>query len=222
MKKYSELILNSQKDEFIQLCNNPNDFVNEADSLNFRLDVTDKDKGFRGALHMDIRKYMKGFYSETKDVEDKKIITIKYLGKEDVGKYLKFVLRKRNWDTMQAVNQIAKCVKKNTGNFFFAGNKDKRGETVQWITAKNVAKKEMAGFINMKYWKWEEISFSNLEYVDEPIKLGELMGNRFTVVLRCKENAENNVINNNVENVKANGFINYFGLQRFGTKSKVI
>lgn len=221
MKAYLDLVQESQKPDFIQLCENPEMFADKAEGLIFSFDVTDKDKEYRGNLHMDIKRYMKGFYSETNEVDNKKIITAKYVGKEDIGRYLKFVLRKRNWDTMQAVNQIAKGAKKNTGNFFFAGTKDKRGETVQWITAKNVGKKELAGFTNMKFWKWEEISFSNLEYVTEPLKIGDLMGNRFTIALRLKEDVDENVLGQNVKNVQDNGFINYFGLQRFGTKSKV-
>lgn len=221
MRGYADLVQEAQRADFLQLCDAPELYREKAEGSSFDFVVTDKDKAFRGELHANIKKNMKGYYSETNDVEDKKIITAKYVGKEDMGRYLRFVLRKRNWDTMQAVNQVARGAKKNTGNFFFAGTKDKRGETVQWVTAKNVAKKELAGFTKMKYWKWEEISFSNLEYVSEPIKLGDLKGNKFTIALRLREPAAESLLNENVSNVRENGFINYFGLQRFGTKSKV-
>lgn len=50
---------------------------------------------------------------------------------------------------------------------------------------------------------------------NDGIKLGDLKGNRFQIVIRnVKE--ENNMIIHAIESLKNNGFINYFGMQRFG------
>lgn len=47
-----------------------------------------------------------------------------------------------------------------------------------------------------------------------------LKGNRFSVALRfIDRNIPNSDIKRNVENVKKNGFVNYFGMQRFGSYS---
>jgi tRNA pseudouridine13 synthase len=51
--------------------------------------------------------------------------------------------------------------------------------------------------------------------VSEPIRLGDLGGNRFEIVLRGVKESEE-VISNACRAISQNGFINYFGLQRFG------
>lgn len=51
---------------------------------------------------------------------------------------------------------------------------------------------------------------------NDALKLGELNGNRFTIVLR-QVNGDNELIEQSIESLKHNGFINYYGLQRFGT-----
>jgi len=50
--------------------------------------------------------------------------------------------------------------------------------------------------------------------------LGQLKGNRFSVALRfIARSIKDEQIGRNVKNVEKNGFINYFGMQRFGTYS---
>lgn len=56
------------------------------------------------------------------------------------------------------------------------------------------------------------------------IKLGDLSGNRFSLAIRFIEGSVKNLylgatdeeIKQNVENLGENGFLNYFGMQRFG------
>lgn len=90
-----------------------------------------------------------------------------------------------NWDTMGALNKLARLMHKRTGNFFFAGTKDKRGITVQRVIGKNMSAYHLAtGLSKSKHWKLNEIACSNLEEVDYGTKLGDLWGNRFTMALR--------------------------------------
>ncbi len=51
------------------------------------------------------------------------------------------------------------------------------------------------------------------------MKLGDLNGNRFTIVLRQIKCKDDSIINEAVNSLAQNGFINYYGLQRFGTSS---
>lgn len=46
--------------------------------------------------------------------------------------------------------------------------------------------------------------------------MGDLKGNRFTLVLKDVK-ASDELIKSSFESLKKNGFINYYGLQRFGT-----
>jgi tRNA pseudouridine13 synthase len=54
------------------------------------------------------------------------------------------------------------------------------------------------------------IKVGNFEYVEKPLSLGATKGNRFEVTLRALSAATA---------LRAFGFVNYFGLQRFGSGS---
>ena len=61
-----------------------------------------------------------------------------------------------------------------------------------------------------------QIKCGNFVLADEGLKLGDLNGNRFTLVLRQVE-GDDLTIEKCVNSLKEKGFINYYGLQRFGT-----
>lgn len=46
--------------------------------------------------------------------------------------------------------------------------------------------------------------------------MGDLSGNRFKIVLRELSETNDDTIKQGLESLKKSGFINYFGLQRFG------
>jgi len=130
--------------------------------------------------------------------------------------HLKFVLFKQNMDTIHAVSNLAYNLGMPTKVFGYAGTKDRRGATTQEVTLHKVnAEKIMAlnnhrGLGNMK--------MGNFSYVPAPLKLGHLAGNRFSIILRQVE-VEDSVLAAGMEAVMQGGFINYFGLQRFGTST---
>ena len=78
---------------------------------------------------------------------------------------------------------------------------------------------------------WDQkIKVGSFERVHNPIRLGQLGGNRFSVALRFipKEISNEDIAHStfsfiscildiDVESLKKYGFINYFGMQRFGT-----
>ncbi len=57
----------------------------------------------------------------------------------------------------------------------------------------------------------------NFEYAQQPLHLGELKGNHFKILIKRVECESDEVIKTAVESLAKNGFINYYGLQRFGT-----
>jgi tRNA pseudouridine13 synthase len=59
------------------------------------------------------------------------------------------------------------------------------------------------------------IRVGDFEYVKEPAKLGDLAGNRFGIILRAID-VDPSVIARACEAMQHSGFINYYGLQRFG------
>lgn len=99
--------------------------------------------------------------------------------------------------------------------FTFAGTKDRRGITSQWVTAHKVKAERLLalnkGLRNM--------SLGNFSYVPKSLKLGDLNGNRFMITLRNVQVDSEETLNRSMTSLRDKGFINYFGMQRFGTGS---
>jgi len=120
-------------------------------------------------------------------------------------------------------------------NFAWAGTKDKRAVTAQRVTGYRVQAERLEHFNHTKDKSYGTgaIQIGNFTYVDKPLSLGNLSGNRFTIVLRdlCRVNDQghidrqeqvdlssyNQMIESSISNINQHGFINYFGMQRFGT-----
>ena len=60
------------------------------------------------------------------------------------------------------------------------------------------------------------IRIGNFEFKKTPLKLGDLKGNTFVVVLRNVDGSDD-LINTTMSSLKNLSFINYYGLQRFGS-----
>ena len=128
---------------------------------------------------------------------------------------------KRNLDTISAINYIARFLKRSSKCFKFAGNKDKRGITTQRISLYKGYPDEIINAQKSRFWD-NKIEIANYVYSDKgklnsylEIRLGLLKGNQFSVVLRFIE-CEDSIIEDSIKFIKENGFINYFGMQRFG------
>lgn len=129
---------------------------------------------------------------------------------------LKFVLFKENIESMQAIHNLSKLVKKQPKYFGIAGNKDKRGITCQFVTITHGNLGNLQRAIVDKNWL-KKIRVGHIEQTKDQLKLGSLNGNRFSIALRFITGVTDTEISQNVENIKNNGFINYFGMQRFGS-----
>lgn len=142
------------------------------------------------------------------------------------GEYLHFTLYKENKDTMDAVNQIARMLKIKANNFGFAGTKDRRAATVQRISAFH-AKHQTLDFLNSQI---PAIKMGDYKYSKYPIQLGDHGGNEFKITvknvsvsrgqgcsLKRRVQMTTQAVESAVSEMAKYGFINYFGLQRFGT-----
>lgn len=142
------------------------------------------------------------------------------------GKYLHFSLYKENKDTMEAISWLAKQVRMQPRSFQFAGTKDRRAVTVQRVSVERVYVQPMisAGRTLRNAY------IGNFEYRPHRLQLGELTGNEFVITLRdCDfhypvpleskyvlEGAQA-IVGEAIQNLRERGFVNYYGLQRFGT-----
>ena len=169
---------------------------------------------------------------------------------EAAGKrYLSFTLYKENRDTLQAVQELARLLRVGQNLFGFAGTKDRRGVTSQRVTLFRVpAQKVLDAFKRRPFG--DQLAVGGLAYVAEPLKLGMLGGNRFTIVLRDVKGVADaakgaagdaaltsgDAINSGgainsgdgisheqlgaaLAALADRGFVNYFGLQRFGANA---
>ncbi|KAK0709045.1 pseudouridine synthase [Lasiosphaeria miniovina] len=143
------------------------------------------------------------------------------------GEFLHFTLYKENKDTMDAINTIARLLKIKASNFSFAGTKDRRAGTVQRISVYRQRAANML-WLNSRLLN---VKLGDFKHETRPLQLGQHGGNEFVITIKnCMPSgggADRSVqqraalIQQSVEcglaYLKHNGYINYYGLQRFGT-----
>lgn len=134
----------------------------------------------------------------------------------NVGEYVHFIVHKQATDTLQATYLISDCLKMRSNLFAYAGVKDSRAKTSQWYSVRKVYPKKLLGATK----KLKNIHIGNISLKNEPLKLGHLKGNQFRIALRNVTGSDE-LIGDAVESLKTNGFINYYGLQRFGCSKEV-
>jgi len=213
-KVFSELQFNKAK-----ILNNEED---TGDTL--EIDVTDRDKNERREIHTVLKRFDK-IDSNTLEKDNKKLIVAKPK-KDNKGGYrnwprdrprfLNFSLYKDNCETFEAIGGLAAKARVDPKHFSYAGTKDKRARTLQRVSVSmTTAKKIMeAAAAN---WK---VEVGNFSYEKNDVKLGDLKGNRFTLAIRNLD-SPSSVLEPVMNYFKENGFINYFGTQRFGTSAGV-
>ncbi|TMW52189.1 hypothetical protein DOY81_002748 [Sarcophaga bullata] len=201
---------------------------NPQDSAIF-IDVTELDKEKRTQIHMVIKKLYEGkLVSSTVDGEqigkeaDKKFVRVmKSRGRDRnkwtfPGEYVHFLVHKENLDTGEVASLIANKLKLRPSQVNYCGTKDRRAKTTQKFCIKKRPPRDIVSsvkFIN-------GVKLGNFEFSTNVLKLGDLKGNRFRIALR-NLTGERQQIESSLNSVKEQGFINYFGLQRFGNCSTV-
>ncbi|CAH3151205.1 unnamed protein product [Porites lobata] len=199
-----------------------------ADDEEKKMSVTlspDDDKDHRRLVHRAIRENFSALDSDTVDVGSQKAVRVFH--KQDstgnrrgtrwpseLENYCWFVLYKENKDAMDAINLLSKLLKLKSGMFGYAGTKDRRAITTQWVSVYRVRAEQLQNLNSTL----RNLCVGNFRYCKEPLKLGSLSGNQFIVTLR-NVTGDHSTIEESLESLKVNGFITYFGLQRFGTTS---
>ena len=137
---------------------------------------------------------------------------------KDRPPFLHFILYKENKDSMEAVGHLARCLRKNPKFFNIAGIKDRRAVTVQWVSVYRTTADQIRRVLLNPDFDSRAIKMSDFTYQQKRLQVGHLYGNRFEVVLRGVS-ATSSLIDSSMNCLKSNGFLNYFGLQRFGTRA---
>jgi len=131
------------------------------------------------------------------------------------GRYTIASLRVRNWETNRLVRELARALHISRRRIGFAGTKDKRALTTQLFSFENVPPEAI------KALRMKDIEVLDLSRSDRPLEIGDLVGNRFQIVLRDLAVAADRAIPIAEETARQirsfGGFPNFFGLQRFGS-----
>ncbi|MDZ7817356.1 MAG: tRNA pseudouridine(13) synthase TruD [Aliarcobacter sp.] len=126
------------------------------------------------------------------------------------GSFLVLKIKKTNCDTWELIDRLAKFLNVYSNEIGYAGLKDKRATTIQYITIPKKYSKEIKLFRNKKI----EILETFLH--NEKLNIGDLEGNRFTINLHNVEISDINHIQKIIKLISRDGMPNYFGYQRFG------
>lgn len=186
------------------------------------IEVTDSGKERRGQLHAVLRSKYSGKISNNTITTgtDKKYIQIKKYAQGDLvekrgwqwpEEYVQFILYKENVDTLQAISLLSNNLKIKSSQLTYAGTKDRRAKTAQWVTLKRMEPAKICKAASRS----QGVRVGNFKFAKKGLKLGELKGNRFKIALR-NITADNDQISKLCESIKVSGFINYYGMQRFG------
>lgn len=197
------------------------------------------DKPLRTEFHMLIKQHFPGLISCTNT--ENQVVTLRVYSSDGIssnrkkrklnldsrpqfklpGKFIEFVLWKYNMESMSAVKHLAKSIGAKEKQFGMAGNKDKRGITTQKLTTFSNFLPKLRSFRND-----DSVKIGHFKYTDSDIGIGDLKGNRFTIILRgiSQEITHDQLLQSNLHTgivyLSNTGFINYFGLQRFGNSQE--
>lgn len=198
------------------------------------------DKSVRSQIHQEVRRIFNSSLETTTDAATGAIVaTLQSKRSRNRGRraprpecpgqgdYLHFTLFKENRDTLEAVNLISRMLGLKARSVHFAGTKDRRAATVQRCSVKVKGGPRELAKLNPRLYG---VKTGDYELRTEPIRLGQLRGNEFTIVVRdCRLPGDEGLgveesvkrlregLEGTLESIYAQGWINYFGHQRFGS-----
>ncbi|KAI6047420.1 pseudouridine synthase [Pisolithus marmoratus] len=185
----------------------------------------------RTAVHVKIRELFRGsFETETEAPSDQGSRIIVMWSRKGRGRgngvgqtsgarpargefppYIHFTMQKTNRDTQDALAYLSRTLHVNVKDFGVAGTKDKRGVTGS--TGLAAARQQNGGgHLESQQPDWSVDPFTILF-----LSVGMLKGNQFVITLRNLQADAPNSVERVTDSLKHKGFINYYGMQRFGT-----
>jgi tRNA pseudouridine13 synthase len=129
---------------------------------------------------------------------------------DENGRFVHFVLQKRNWTTAMAAREVANRLHANPRRVSFAGSKDKCAITTQLMSVEGADK---GAVLNLDI---RDIRINGAWSAKDKVRLGGLAGNRFAIRVNEPEDDAGETVAKIYAELEG-GFPNYFGEQRFGT-----
>lgn len=146
------------------------------------------------------------------------------------GDFIHFTLYKENKETIEAISSIARILNAKVSDFGTAGTKDRRAVTSQRVSIRYRRPDDLIKVNQLV----RDVRVGDFEFHWNGLQLGNLKGNEFVIVLKdchllhsgsavlsAEEQLENLkvCVQNAMISVRKHGFLNYYGLQRFGTSA---
>ena len=124
------------------------------------------------------------------------------------GEYIYVVLEKNDQETLSTIEALARQLGIRANAIGYAGIKDKRAVTHQYISIRGVAEEKLA-----------QHGFKIVGRGAQGMSLGDHDGNKFSITVRNLDERDLQRLEKNLATVKNKKycFVNYFGEQRFGS-----
>ncbi len=130
----------------------------------------------------------------------------------NIKQNFKATLIQSNIGTLEVVKKLSKKLNIPETNIQYAGIKDNDALTAQKITLQNVS------FVDLQSVNSENYYLKDIEKCESKLRIGELKGNRFTILVRLDPtNIDQEELKEKIADIEKNGFYNFYYSQRFGT-----
>jgi len=133
----------------------------------------------------------------------------------DKGSNLILKIKKADMSTFKLITVIAKATQLEQRDIGYAGLKDKNATTIQYISIPKQYERDV-----VKNLTTEKIEILEKFYSKFPIKVGQLKGNNFSIVLQKVSKEAAASIEKVAQQMVQEGIPNYYGYQRFGEDSR--
>ncbi len=131
------------------------------------------------------------------------------------GNYLYLKIQKTDMSTWKLITVLAKATGLQERDIGYAGLKDKNATTIQYISIPKNREKELN-----KNLTTEKIEILERTYNKAPLKIGQLKGNKFSIILHNIDSNDAKFFNTTAKKMQKDGIPNYYGYQRFGEDSR--
>ncbi|WP_119344582.1 tRNA pseudouridine(13) synthase TruD [Facilibium subflavum] len=127
------------------------------------------------------------------------------------GEHIWLYIEKTGINTKELIKKLAQFCNLPRHHIGYSGLKDKHAITRQWISVYYPGKKE----IDFSGFHHPGITLLDITRHHKKLKIGTHKFNRFSLVIREVSQPFTD-IQTKLEQIKTNGFLNYYGIQRFG------
>ncbi|MFX1446114.1 MAG: tRNA pseudouridine(13) synthase TruD, partial [Promethearchaeota archaeon] len=197
--------------------NSNNDLINDERTIEQFVGIeaytTPKIEGIHGIYKYTFKDFIvKEITEEGRTLEIKEDYSSESFSTEQRDKFTTFNLIKINKDTFEALREIGEALNIPLQSIQYSGLKDRRSISVQKVSIKG-------DYLNeLKKLKIKDTFIRYIRPTRKPVKLGGNWGNHFSITIRNIEDKKNlqQEIERLINNLVKKGFLNYFGLQRYG------